>query len=153
MDSITIADFRVRHRAFADTTTYPDPLIQIQIDDSLTEMDAGAWGDFFHRGQGLLIAHLLTLDDLLNTGSGSEAGLGTLKPIALESEGDTSISYAGGGAVAGMGNDTVLASTLYGQQFIELRAKVIIGVASSGSSAGSIPRPRPRGLSPGLPNA
>ena len=153
MASLTVAQFRLRLDEFENVTDYPDDLVQMIIDDTESEMAESVWGDFFHRGQAFLVGHYLALRDIRKNGQGSEGGQETLKPIAAESEGDTSVTYVIGSSermMSGAGKDDLLASTLYGQQFIELRSKAIIGVASSGTDMGSIARQTRRRILPDI---
>lgn len=132
MANITVADFRARFRQFRDTTAYPDSVIQFQIDDTACEIDEGAFGCWFPKAQAYLVAHYITLDDLLGQAdSGSDGGSAAIGRISSESEGDTSVSYDFGFRGA-LGNDTLLATTAYGQQYLEIRGKAIIGGISSG---------------------
>lgn len=146
MASITVVEFRARFSRtdFNDSSLYPDAVIQLAINDTECEMDESQWGCFFAKGQAFLAAHYLAIDDILAKGSGTDGGQSTLKAIASETEGDTSVSYVTGnsanGIMSGAGKDDLLASTLYGQQYIELRSKAIIGIASSGSNVGAIAR-------------
>lgn len=132
MANITVADFRARFRQFRDANAYPDSVIQMQIDDTACEIDEGAFGCWFPKAQAYLTAHYITLDDMLGAeNSGSEAGSAAIGRVASESEGDTSVSYDFGFR-ASPGNDALLATTAYGQQYLEIRAKAIIPVLSSG---------------------
>ncbi len=150
MASITPADVRARFIEFDDLVVYSDARIQIHIDDTECEIDEGQWGCFFAKGQAFLVAHYLAIQDMTaagGTGSGSSAGQNTHNRVDSEAEGDTNVSYGSGtstsGGFAGAGTDELLASTLYGQQYIELRSKAILGVASSGSSANASARGLP----------
>lgn len=146
MASITVAEFRARFSRtdFNNDTLYPEAVIQLAIDDTECEMAESQWGCFFAKGQAYLAAHYLAIEDILAKGSGTDGGQATLKAIASESEGDTSVTYvtgtSGNGIMSGAGKDDLLASTLYGQQYIELRSKAVIGVASSGSNVGAVAR-------------
>lgn len=151
MASITLTDFRARFPQFGSTDDYPDAFIQIRIDDTECEMSESVWGCFFAKGQAYLTAHYIAISDLTSggtgvtgVGSGSAFGSQTHKSLSSESEGDTSVSYSSAsgtaGIMAGAGTDELLASTLYGQQYIELRSKAIIGVASSGSAVNAVSR-------------
>lgn len=147
MASITPADFRARFPEFNDLIAYPDAFIQIFIDDTECEMDEAAWGCFFEKGQAYLVAHYIAISELTSgggTGSGSGFGSLTHSRVMSETEGDTSVTYGAGtstnGAFAGAGKDELIASTLYGQQYIELRSKTVPGITSSGSDVGAVAR-------------
>lgn len=145
MASITVAEFRARFPEFSVEENHSDLFIQIRIDDTECEMIESAFGCFFAKAQAYLAAHYIAISEMTasgGAGSGSASGQETHNKIASESEGDTSVSYGGNsrGVMSGAGKDELLASTLYGQQFIELRSKAIIGVASSGSTLNALSR-------------
>lgn len=145
MASITVEEFRARFLEFSDVTKLSDAFIQIRIDDTECELDEAQFGCFFARAQAHLAAHYIAIAEMTaagGAGSGSESGQQTHNKIASESEGDTSVSYGGNssGVMAGAGKDELLASTLYGMQFIEFRSKAILGVASSGSQVNAVSR-------------
>lgn len=132
MASITPDEFRARFRQFRDTTQYPDNYIQLMIKDTECEIDEGAFGCWFPRAQACLMAHMIAIDDLRGAAnSGSEGGSQAVGRVSSESEGDTSVSYDYGFRGA-LGNDTLLATTSYGQEYLEIRAKAIIGGISTG---------------------
>lgn len=145
MASITVEEFRARFPEFAVVANHSDAFIQIRIDDTECEMSEAAWGCFFARGQAYLVAHYIAISEMTaagGAGSGSSSGQQTHNGIASETEGDTSVTYKGtsSGVMSGAGKDELLASTLYGQQHIELRSKAVIGIASSGSAANATSR-------------
>lgn len=145
MASITVAEFRARFPEFSVEANHSGPFIQLRITDTECDIDEAQFGCFFARAQAYLVAHYIAISEMTavgGAGSGSESGQQTHNKIASESEGDTSVSYGGNssGVMAGAGKDELLASTLYGQQFIEFRSKAILGVASSGSVLNAISR-------------
>lgn len=145
MPSITPARFRVRFPEFSDATRYSDELVTMFIEDTLLEMDEAVWGMFMEKGQAALVAHYIAVHDLTRNEPGSDAGSVTHRPVTYEVEGDTHIGYWQGPS-ASVGKETLIGATLYGQQFLELRSKVVIGVASSGSGRGSLPRTSTRAI-------
>lgn len=127
--SISVEYLRTRLPEFANELLYSNAFVQMHIDDTLCEMDLAKWGCWADRGQAYLAAHYMTVAKHAVGGEDGDAqnGLSPLQVIASESEGDTSVSYQGGtgasGGMAGAGTDEMLATTLYGRQYIEFRSK------------------------------
>jgi hypothetical protein len=106
--------FRTRYPAF-DAATYPDPIVQLALDDVALEMDVTQWARLFDRGAYALCAHLLTV---------SVAGSSPIGGIQSRSIGDVSVTFAkGASALDEMG------STQYGAEFVRLRNLVSGGAA------------------------
>jgi len=160
MANITPTLFRTRLKEFNNETVYSDDYINMFIAETLCEMSECAWGCFFQKGQIFLTAHYIAMADLTSQGgqegAGSSGGQTSFGPLASESEGDTSVSYranSANGIFSGAGNDELLASTTYGQQYLESRSKAIIGGTATGtppfpcqgSGSGDTPEPPPVG--------
>jgi len=75
----TVADFRTKFPAFANTTTYPDAAIQFWLDLSVNLMDAGRWGNLFDFGSYLFAAHNLSLEMLSTRDGGRGAQPGAIQ--------------------------------------------------------------------------
>lgn len=125
MSTITIEEFRACWD-WATEEDYSDIKVQMFIDLAGCEMDKPKWGCWFEYAQCNLVAHYLVVNQVA-VGDDAAAGLDPIQRKVNELEGDTAVAYAAGaginGGVPGMGTDDMLASTLFGRQYIELRSK------------------------------
>ena len=127
--AVTVPEFRTRFPEFADETDYPEPRIQLFIDDTLCFMgtDEDYWC-CYDKAQAYLAAHLLLV------GTGTEAGnTGTTGgPVQSKTAGGVSVTRA----IATKDRseqDLWLSGTSYGQQFIALRNQCFVGVVTANS--------------------
>lgn len=129
--AVSVATFRIRFPEFSDDTEFPDPRIQLFLDDVVLlhiGSDELRWNGKYDIAQAYLGAHLLI------KGTASEVGDNTSK------SGSVSSTSAGGVSV---GRDTVAKdrsegdgfymSTSYGQQFIIIRNTTFVGVLVANS--------------------
>lgn len=123
-----IATIRLRFPEFSDNVEYPDPRIQLFIDDSTLHMgtDESRWCGKYNLAQAYMTAHLLS------SGTSTEAGdsSGKAGPISSKSAGGVSVSRA---VVAKDRSDvdTFYSSTAYGQQFLVIRRMCFAGVLTA----------------------
>lgn len=122
----TVAEFRIRFPEFADEVEYPDTRIQLFLDDSANcymGTDETRWCNKYNYAQCYLSAHLLTV------GTQSEAGDASSKsgPISSKTAGGVSVSRA---VVAKDRSDadSFYMTTVYGQQFLNIRNSCFVGV-------------------------
>lgn len=78
--------------------------------------DASAWGDLADRAQGLLCAHLLALRAQASLSGGRNTG--NLTGVSIPNE--VSYQFSQTASFSGKGEEG-LKSTIYGQEFIQLR--------------------------------
>lgn len=132
MARITLEQFKARYPEFQDSQRYPDSYLDLKIDDiHECEIGEAAFGCFYGRALATLAAHYIALDDISK--SSGVGGSVALNPVASQSEGGVSESYAVQAADQKSNDaDGLLRSTLYGQQFLRLRELAINPVASSG---------------------
>jgi hypothetical protein len=113
--------FRALFAAFADETIYPDPTIQVWLDQA--PVDPCVWGDRYQLGQALWAAHELTKfgpQGLASTPGATGTGLPASKSV-----GQVSLSYDNS-----VGTDPEAGSynmTLYGRQFWSMLKYLPIG--------------------------
>jgi len=100
----------------------PDDTLEVFLSMAAERMDAKAWGKLYEQGAAYLAAHLLTLRDRGDMAAGHGGGAGG--GITSVSEGGQSISYGGGGQNASTLSEEALASTQYGQQYLQLRGQL-----------------------------
>ncbi len=60
--TVTVASFRAALPAFADQSTYPDPVVQFWLDLAVKRHNPDRWGDLLDFGIQLYIAHELSVD-------------------------------------------------------------------------------------------
>lgn len=121
-----VATFRVRFPEFSDSIEYPDARIQLFLDDAkdcYLGTNEARWCGKYDYAQAYLAAHLLVI------GTGAEAGDSSVKagPISSKSAGGVSVSRA---VMVKDRSDTddFYMSTVYGQQFLNIRNSCLVGV-------------------------
>lgn len=110
--SATASDLTDRCTEFATT---PTATINLALADALNQINVTNWGDtkaFY--GQIYLAAHLLR--SWTDQSSGSASG-----PVTMHKDGDLQVSYA---ASAAAQSDQDLASTKWGNMYLDLRSQV-----------------------------
>ena len=121
-----IATFRVRFPEFNDNTEFPDARIQLFLDDATLYMgtDESHWRGKYDTPQAYLAAHLLTL------GTNSEAGDNSSQSgsITSKSAGGVSVSMSSP-TISRSEIDSYLATTVYGQQYMNIRNLCFPGVS------------------------
>lgn len=124
--SIDVATFRARFPEFAEDTEFPDPRVQLFIDDSVNihlGTNEARWGGKYEYAQSYLVAHHLALATNTELGD-SSASIG---PISSKSAGGVSVTHA---VIAKdrSSADEALSSTSYGLEFLATRNRCFIGV-------------------------
>lgn len=126
-----IATFRLRFPEFEDETLYPDPRIQLFLDDAIITMgdNETRWNNRYNLAQSYLAAHLLSM------GTNTEAGAGESSSgiIASKSAGGVSVSFSSTNQADKSDMDAWLLSTAYGQQYLLLRNSIFVGVMVANS--------------------
>jgi len=120
--SIDIASFRIRFPEFADDTAYPDPRVQLALDDAELCVDETKFGTLYELGVMNLAAHELRLTtDTAN----SPASAGSLGPVSAKTAGGVSVTRAIN-ALDLSNSDSYYQQTQYGLKFLSIRDKVKI---------------------------
>lgn len=89
------------------------------------EVSAGAWGNLYDMAVVLLTAHKL---DLRERARRARAGNGVnIGPLTSKKTGDLSESYAAPGGSSSSMNEQLLTSTIYGAEYLRLRAQLVAG--------------------------
>lgn len=120
--STSIAEFRTRFPEFTDTDAYPDPRVQLFLDDAALCVDEEIYDTMYSLAICYLAAHELFLGTQTATSSANAQKLG---PIASKTAGQVSVSRA----VASLDltdGDAYYLQTTYGQKFLSIRDKVKI---------------------------
>lgn len=107
--SVTAKDIK---DSFAEFAGLSDQLVERFLAQAQRRVSTTQWGDKADDGVLWLTGHLLKVESQIRSGSSAAAG-----PISQKSVGDLSVSYA----VPSDIRNNFLASTTYGQQFIELK--------------------------------
>ena len=124
---ISVDGFRSAFPAFSDAGLYPGARIQFWLSLAQKMMKQKRWGDIYEEGVYLYVAHYLTVESTsAGSGGGGASGGGTgIVTSESQSIGDTSFSqtydtssYAGDGQMA---------STSYGQMFLDLSKMIGAG--------------------------
>lgn len=129
---VTVSEFRTRFPEFSDDTEYPDPRIELFIEDSqLMYMgtDEVRWGGKYKIAQAYLTAHLLTLAS--NSEAGDSSSTGGI--VTGRSAGGVSVSRS---AVSKDRSDLddFLMTSQYGQRYITIRNNTFVGVLTVGGN-------------------
>jgi len=98
---------------FAEFASVDDSLVSEWLGVAARQMNPDRWGGKYNDGQMWLTAHLMKAGKI-GTESSPAASRG---PVTSESVGNVSRSYA----VDASSGGTSLASTFYGQQYLELK--------------------------------
>lgn len=120
----TPATFRARFPEFSDPAEYPDPRIQLFLDDATLHIgtDENYWKGRYDIAHCYLAAHLLTVGSKTEGGAtGSDVG-----PIKQKSVGGVSVTKSVVDKDRSEG-DLFYSSTAYGQYFLTLRSMTFIG--------------------------
>lgn len=123
--AVDLTTFRLRFPEFADDTEYPDARIQLFLDDAVCFLgaDENRWKGKYNLAQSYLAAHLLTV------GTKSEVGDTSANVGAVTSKSAGGVSVSKGYTPKNSSHsDDYLMSTVYGQQFINIRDMCFVGV-------------------------
>lgn len=93
------------------------------------KLDASEWGPHYQEAACLLAAHQLALRDRAQNMGASAGGAGG--ELTSVSEGDQSLGFEGVSGAADTIADATLATTTFGQQYIDLRDRIFSGPYSS----------------------
>lgn len=115
--AVDLAGFRTRFPEFV-LGTYGDARVQLALDDAALQINVGLWGNKAELGQYYLAAHALSFD----TGYG--IGLGSFGPIASETVGSVSRTYATNGAY-GSAYDADFLLSKYGMLYLRLKRTIL----------------------------
>jgi hypothetical protein len=119
---MNIAEFRAFLPQFTNSTTWPDAVVQLALDEADYETGGARWtGTTKDRGQGFYAGHYL-LVNYPNGGDGAASG-STKFSANSKSVGDESVSFNSGNINNMSVGDAWLASTQYGIQFMRLRSR------------------------------
>ena len=119
---IDLTAFRARFPEYSDDAVYTDPFVQIFIDDALADVSQTKFKEAIaDRITAYLAAHYLTIAVASQNGN-----TGSTAPIASQSVGEISVSYAVNSAEKG--SDAYFNSTIYGQQYLSLLRRYCPGI-------------------------
>lgn len=126
---MTVAEFRAAYPAFASTTVYPDAWITYWLNFAAILVSGRRWviTGLREYGQGLLVAHYLTLADRRGVDGEYIPAMGAAGPATGESQSADGVSWSESRDGSAYKDDGQLAGTWYGQQFLDLRALVGAG--------------------------
>ncbi len=120
--ALIVQTFRARFPEYSDTAIFPDSYVQTFIDDALEDVDQTKFKtSIADRITAYLAAHYLTVGE-----SSKNGNTGTSAPIASQSVGEVSVSYAVNNAEKG--SDAYFNSTTYGQQYLALLRRYCPGI-------------------------
>ncbi len=134
---ITPDDVRTRYPEFSDPVEYPDARLEMFIMDATDDIGSIIchWLNEYRYNRALaaLCAHYMTLGEM------SEYGDTNAKyPVIQKTAGGVSISYSGLAGASRSDYIKRLSSTTYGQEFLALRDRTIVGsfvVTQSGNTS------------------
>ena len=130
--STTISRFRLYYPEFAGVD---DADLSIVIEDVSAEFVPTTWGAYYLRGLLALSAHILALraqSARAGLAGGAGTGLAPVGGVSSLSTGDESISFGGAGIASGSAqaglSEAILATTVYGQEYLRLRGRLFVGM-------------------------
>lgn len=118
----TVPELKARLAAFA---AVPDARIQLALNDAAQVVPVTWRAVDYVPAIILLAAHEMVLDGVLPGSSAAVGTPGADAPVASVSVGDVKVGFAKGGAImsGGASWSNVLARTIYGQRFDEIRRR------------------------------
>lgn len=129
--SMDVAAFRAAYPPFADATRYPDARITYWLDFAAVMVNSRRWqrSDLQDYGQGLLTAHYLQTMERYDAASGAYSlPTGTASgAVTSQSQSADGVSWSEGYDASAYASDGQLATTVYGRQFLDLRALIGAG--------------------------
>ena len=114
--AVTTTTIRLRFPEVASVTAYPDPLLQLKIDDSALYVGTD-WGKWQDIAQSYLAMHFLWLSNLTAGGLDSANAVG---PTSQETVGAVSHSTAVK-SIDARDTNAGFYSNIYGQEFLRIR--------------------------------
>ncbi len=129
-----ITSFRTAYPAFSDLTDWPDSVLTTSLCEGDAETGGTGWGgysddchNFKQRGMFMFAAHWLATTYPKTASDDSNMNGGANQIVQSKSVGDESVSYTAisGGQMSA--DNTWLASTSFGQQFMRLRRRAGMG--------------------------
>jgi hypothetical protein len=117
MSTITIAEFRVTIPSMADSARFPDPSVQMWLDNADRLVNAERWGDNFRMGACLMAAHFLT-SMALSDEEAAAGGIAGLRAGAIVSESGDSVSVSFDGSSAMEDSAGHWNMTTFGKQYL-----------------------------------
>ena len=129
--SLDVAAFRAAYPPFADSTQYPDARITYWLDSAAVMVNSRRWArsGLQDYGQGLLPAHDLTMLERYDSTTGTyslPSGTGS-GAATSQSQSADGVSWSEGYDAGAYSSDGQLGATVYGRQFLDLRALVGAG--------------------------
>ena len=128
--SLDVAAFRAAYPAFSNTTIYTDARVSYWLDFAAIMVSGRRWqrSGLQDYGQGLLVAHYLTVADRFDVATGTYLpALGAGGAVSSESQSADGVSWSEGRDTSAYKDDGQLAASWYGQQFLDLRALIGAG--------------------------
>jgi hypothetical protein len=120
--ALTVATFRAAFPAYTQAT-HADARVQFWLDMAVKLMKAERWGDLFDNGQGLFVAHHLTLERQASATSGGNEGAPGL--VSGKTVGSVSKSYSQQDVTfARAGNYNL---TVHGREYFQLARMIGAG--------------------------
>jgi len=122
--ALDLTSFRARFPEYSVVADYPDAYVQVFIDDAIEDVNQTKFKETIaDRITAYLAAHYLTIAELSKAGN-----QGTVAPVASQSVGEVSVSYA----VANLdkGSSAYYKATVYGQQYLALLKRYCVGMIS-----------------------
>lgn len=130
--AVTPTSFRAQFPEFGDVIAYPDPQVQIWLDQMAQLCDVGRWGDLLDLGISLGTAHQLSLSkSRQNVAAFGGAPGAASGPVQSKGVDKVNISYDTGAVnEEGAGHWNL---TSYGQQYIRLARQIGAGPIQVGA--------------------
>lgn len=120
--ALTVASFRAAFPAYTQVP-HADARVQFWLDMAVRLMNADRWGDLFDNGQGLFVAHHLTLERQASATSGGNEGAPGL--VSGKTVGSVSKSYSQQDVTfARAGNYNL---TVHGREYFQLARMIGAG--------------------------
>lgn len=110
--TIDVDIFRQRLPAFANTTRWPNELVDVKIAEAGRSVSSRFFGTRYDDALVYMTGHLLTLDG----GASAVGGAATAGPVSSVTAGSVTVSYGSSGG-SGAGGSSPLDATAYGREY------------------------------------
>jgi hypothetical protein len=134
MSTITIADFRATIPSMADSARYPDPSVQMWLDNADRLVSAERWGSSFQMGACLFVAHFLT-SMALSDSEAAAGGIAGIRAGAITSESGDSVSVSFDASSAMEDSAGHWNATSFGRQYLRFARMFGAGPVQVGAPA------------------
>jgi hypothetical protein len=117
---VSVGGFRAAFPAFSDADAYPDARVEFWLGLAQKMLSRARWGSVYCEGAYLYAAHGLTVERRASGGAGGDGDAGSVGAVTSESQAIGGMSYSQSFDTSAYAGGGQMASTVYGQQYLDL---------------------------------